>query len=134
MHCNNNPSITGRLFLCCLTALFLIAAVGCATWTDQKGVINKWRDDSVPPFEKGRTTQSDVIEALGPPSQVIALKDQVILYYLYEDMEGRAALFILFNWIKQRHRYDRAIFFFNEERILVEYAYSVERAPYEEEQ
>jgi hypothetical protein len=111
--------------------LFLLLA-GCGVTSQTQGVMNKWRDDSVQPFEKGRTTQSDVIERLGPPSQVIGLNDQVVFYYMREMVKSRGMFFVLFNWVSKQVSYDRAIFFFNADGVLTEYGYSHERIPYEE--
>lgn len=64
--------------------------------------------------------------ALGPPSQIIALKDQVVYYYLKETMAGSAYVLILYNNAKMRAEYDRAIFFFDDGGKLTRYAYSNE--------
>ena len=59
----------------------LLAAVvlsSCASYGSVDGVDNLWRDAPVDAFEKGVTTQSQVLEQLGPPSQLINLQDQTV--------------------------------------------------------
>ena len=112
--------------------VFLLLLFGCGVSVQRQGVVNKWRDESLPPFEKGRTTQAEVIERLGPPSQVIGLNDQVVFYYMRELVETKGIILLIFNWMNKRYSYDRAIFFFNTKGVLTDYAYSFERIPYEE--
>lgn len=105
---------------------------GCTTFRSEKGVVNKWRDPSLAAFEPGRTTASDVLKVLGPPSQLIALNNETIYYYLYEKRKGRGLILLLYNSIKETIAYDRAIFRFDAESVLLDYGYSLEAAPYEE--
>lgn len=109
--------------------LGLVLAQGCATKQSQLGVQNAWRNPTLPAFEKGRTTQSEVMRELGPPSQVIALHDQTLFYYLREQFKSRALFLILYNKTSERITYDRAIFFFNEDGILTDFALSNESIP-----
>lgn len=110
----------------------LISFGACANYTTQQGVQNKWRDESLPQVQVGKTTQAEVAKQFGPPSQVIALNDQVIFYYLLEQKKGKGAFFIIYNWLDNKTTYDRAIFFFNNKGILIDYAYSLEKVAYEE--
>ena len=102
---------------------------GCATKRSEMGVQNNWRAFSMPAFEKGRTTQSDVMRALGPPSQVIGLQDQTIFYYLREQSRTKSVFLVIYNQTSQRITYDRAIFFFNKQSVLSDFAYSLEAIP-----
>ncbi len=113
-------------------AVALIAAVlvsSCASYGSVDGVDNLWREVSVDDFEKGVTTQSQVLDELGPPSQLISLQDQTVFYYLTENMTGKGKIFIVWNSIRAETRYDRAIFFFDAEGVLQEYAFSKEQIP-----
>jgi hypothetical protein len=111
-----------------MTTLFtLVLLTGCASYGAVDGVDNLWRDISVDEFEKGVTTQADVLDRLGPPSQLINLQNQTVFYYLTEEMSGRGKLFIVWNQISAESRYDRAIFFFDTEGVLQEFAYSKEQ-------
>ena len=77
---------------------------GCATYDRSKGVRNLWRDPSVPPPVIGQTTQSDIIQVLGPPSQVIGLRNQTVFYYLKERSKGNGAIMLVYNWVKEDDR------------------------------
>lgn len=100
---------------------------GCASFERNQGVENAWRDPSVAAPVIGQTTESDIIKALGPPSQVIGLGDQTVFYYLMEHREGKAGIFLIYNWVKEDTIYDRAIFFFDQNGVLREYGFSKEK-------
>ena len=113
-----------------LPALLLTLAMmqpGCASFERNQGVANAWRDPTVAPPVIGQTTESDIIEALGPPSQVIGLRDQTVFYYLMERREGKGAIFLVYNWVKEDTIYDRAIFFFDRNGVLQQYGFSKEK-------
>jgi len=113
-----------------LPALLLALAImqpGCASFERNQGVANAWRDPSVAAPVIGQTTESDIIQALGPPSQVIGLRDQTVFYYLTERREGKGAILLLYNWVKEDTIYDRAIFFFDRNGVLREYGFSKEK-------
>ena len=114
-----------------LGVVFIWMLAGCGVTRQTQGVMNKWRDESIPPFEKGQTTQSEVIELLGPPSQVIALNDGVVYYYMREFVISKGLFLIVYNVVRKQVSYDRAIFFFNSEGILTDYGYSEEQIPNE---
>lgn len=118
------------VLLICIVAHLLMAGIGCTHRVSQKGVSNQWRDESLPPVQKGRTTQSEVLELFGPPSQVIALSDEVVFYYMLERSVFRSLFLALYNRSEEKIRYDRAIFFFDRNGVLAEYAYSREKVPY----
>jgi len=111
-----------------MTTLFAVVLLtGGVNYGAVDGVDNLWRAISVDEFEKGVTTQADVLDQLGPPSQLINLRKQTVFYYLTEEMSGRGKLFIVWNQISAESRYDRAIFFFDTRGVLKEFAYSKEQ-------
>jgi len=114
-----------QLFPVVLLTLAVISS-SCATYDRSQGVANTWRDPSVPAPVKGQSTQSDIIEALGPPSQVIGLRDQTVFYYLRERRKGNGAILLVYNWLSENVTYDRAIFFFDENGVLQDFGYSNE--------
>jgi len=111
-----------------LPATIIVAALailaGCASYERTRGVESAWRDPAIPAPVVGQTTQSEILEALGPPSQVIGLRDQTVFYYLRERDTGRGGIFIVYNWLKEDVTYDRAIFFFDAAGVLQDYGFS----------
>jgi hypothetical protein len=114
-----------------LLGLALSSLTGCMSKRGEMGVRNYWRDPSLPAFEKGRTTESDVMAALGPPSQVIALRDQTLFYYLREESRTSSMFLVIYNQTRQQISYDRAIFFFDTNSVLTKFSYSKEAIPHE---
>ena len=107
-----------------LPLLLAAAVTACVSYDRTKGVENTWRDPTAPALIVGTTTQADILKALGPPSQVIGLRDQTVFYYLRERGRGKGAVFIVYNWINENVSYDRAIFFFDTDGILLDYGLS----------
>ena len=109
-----------------LSVLFLsglmLAVGGCAQYENKRGVLEQWQDSSGQGFVRGQTTRQQVLEALGPPSQVIALGDETVLYYLFERSTGDGLILIVYNQFKVDTRYDRAIFFFDEDDRLTDFS------------
>jgi outer membrane protein assembly factor BamE (lipoprotein component of BamABCDE complex) len=86
---------TRHSFAVLMLGTCLCLLTGCVSKRGEMGVRNYWRDPSLATFEKGRSTQSDVMHALGPPSQVIALQDQTLFYYLREQSQTKAMFFLV---------------------------------------
>jgi len=107
-----------------LSLMVAAIATACVSYDRTKGVESTWRDPAVAAPIVGETTQSDILRTLGPPSQVIGLRDQTVFYYLKEQGRGRGAVFIVYNWINEDVSYDRAIFFFDADGILLDYGLS----------
>lgn len=114
-------------------AVLLLSLSSCATWNEDAGVENRWRADETPQWVAGQTSASDVLEHLGPPSQIVNLRDQVIYYYLRENLSGSGYFFLIYNKSESATRYDRAVFFFDTSDVLIRYAYSNETLDHEEE-
>lgn len=119
------------------TRLYFLGAVcgalliggGCANRQSQMGVENLWRTNPAPTFEIGKTTQSEVMKALGPPSQVIALQDQTLFYYLREQQKLQALSLMIYSHSREKIMYDRAVFFFDRGGVLHDFALSEEAIP-----
>src|SRR5262245_21306184 len=112
-----------------LALALTILLSACVSKRSAMGVQNKWRETPAPTFEKGRSTQSEVMHALGPPSQVIALSEQTLFYYLREQSRTKAFFLLIYNQTRQEIAYDRAIFFFNKNGVLTDFSYSAESVP-----
>lgn len=109
---------TFSLILVC----FLGLLQGCAQYENKRGVEVTWQPQALQDLEKGSTTRREVLTAFGPPSQVISMEGETVLYYLYERSEGDGLILIVYNRMRVDTRYDRAIFFFDDNDILTEYA------------
>jgi outer membrane protein assembly factor BamE (lipoprotein component of BamABCDE complex) len=103
----------------------LIVAVllsGCVRYENKRGVDVLWQPEVTAQLVKGKSTREDILTLLGPPSQLIALEDETVLYYLFERSKGDGMILIVYNRMKIRTRYDRAVFFFDENDTLRNYA------------
>jgi outer membrane protein assembly factor BamE (lipoprotein component of BamABCDE complex) len=109
-------------------ALILIAVVcaitlqACVQYESKRGVEVNWQSSVTQQLTRGESTRKDVLALLGPPSQVISMEDETVLYYLFERAKGSGMILILYNRMKIDTRYDRAIFFFDENDVLTEYS------------
>jgi outer membrane protein assembly factor BamE (lipoprotein component of BamABCDE complex) len=107
----------------------LAIPAGCINKTAQQGVANLWRAESAAGFERGVSTQQDVLARLGPPSQLIQIGDRSVFYYLRELRHERGAILLVYNQTRESVTYDRAIFFFDPRGVLSEFALSDEVVP-----
>ena len=117
-------------------ALVLILGVtllaGCVTAKHTTGVNNYWRASDVE-FTVGQTREQDVLDALGPPSQLIALHEYTVYYYLLEESDKKGIITIIYNANTQDVVYDRVIFFFDKHGVLQRWAKSKECLPLRQE-
>jgi hypothetical protein len=113
-----------------LSVVLMLA--GCTSDSGYSGVDNVWRSANPPAWEVGKTTETEVIDALGPPSQLIALDKETVYYYLREERKATGVFLLVYNWKNQKLVYDRAIFFFDKQGKLTKHSYSHEALPYEE--
>lgn len=121
-----------KMFKWMLCALFPVIW-GCASYSGNNGVENRWRSEQVPEWAVGKTTEQEVVDFLGPPSQLISLKNETVYYYLREHKNGKGLVTLIYNWGHQDLTYDRAVFFFDDQGILTKHSYSLEALPYEED-
>ena len=106
-----------------LAALFCATMLqACVQYESKRGVDVTWQSSVTQQLARGESTRKDVMTLLGPPSQVISLEDETVLYYLFERAKGSGIILILYNRLKINTRYDRAIFFFDENDVLTEYS------------
>lgn len=109
----------------------MLLAVGlttsCVNLKNERGVEKRWgseRPENAPEWAKGKTTKGEVLEHLGPPSQVVAVGDETVFYYLREKVSGRAVVLFVYNKVQVKAGYDRAIFFFDKSGRLNDFAVS----------
>ncbi|SDK48305.1 hypothetical protein SAMN05660337_0594 [Maridesulfovibrio ferrireducens] len=122
-----------RIFTLVMLFSIVFGLSACASYERTTGVDNTWRSKDVPVFEIGVTTQADVIKALGPPSQIITLKEKPVFYYLHEHRKGGGVFLLIFNYANDKAVYDRAVFFFDAEGVMEDFSFSKESVPYEPE-
>jgi hypothetical protein len=118
------PSVA---FVLLLSLLALTS--GCVSKSSTQGVENRWRAEPAPVFERGKSTEHDVLSALGPPSQVINAGNRTVFYYLLEAKRSRGVILIIYNQTVERIVYDRAIFFFDAQGHLTDFSTSNEKVP-----
>jgi hypothetical protein len=100
----------------------IIVGLVCGCVSYERGAGLDWRGDAGLSFAPGHTTESDVLTALGPPSQMISLGERSAFYYLREKTRGRAAVFVFYNRMTEDIRYDTAVFFFDARGVLTHWA------------
>ena len=105
-----------------VTVLCAITLQACVQYESKRGVDVNWQPSVTQQLTRGESTRKDVLALLGPPSQVISLEEETVLYYLFERAKGSGIILILYNRMKIDTRYDRAIFFFDENNVLTEYS------------
>lgn len=105
-----------------LVALSLSLLQACAQYENKRGVEVNWQSAVTDGLVIGQSTRQDILTLLGPPSQVISMNDETVLYYLFEHSEGDGLILIVYNRMRIKTRYDRAIFFFDDNDLLTEYS------------
>ena len=106
-----------------LAVAFCLGLVtACAQYQNKRGVDVTWQSTVINSLAKGESSRSDVLDLLGPPSQVISLQDETVLYYLFERSDGDGLILVVYNRFRIDTGYDRAIFFFDENDRLTDYA------------
>ena len=105
-----------------LLSFVLALLAGCVQFESKRGVEVNWKKAVTEQLVQGQSTRREVLEILGPPSQVIGLDNESALYYLFEHSDGEGMILIVYNRVQIDTRYDRAIFFFDENDLLTDYA------------
>jgi outer membrane protein assembly factor BamE (lipoprotein component of BamABCDE complex) len=105
-----------------LIAASLVMTTGCVRFDSKRGVHVAWQEAVLARFKVGETHRQDVLKALGPPSQIIALERETVLYYLFEKTRGEGMILILYNQVDIDTDYDRAVFFFDSNDLLTEFS------------
>jgi len=104
--------------------LLLVALAGCIHSDSARGVEPRWEELGPDAFVRGSTTRSEVLERLGPPSQILSLAEGTAFYYLLETTRARGVILVLYNDRGERTRYSRAVFFFDDQGTLTDFAVS----------
>ncbi len=111
-----------------LVLVITLSLTACLQFRSKRGVEVNWQAAVTEQLESGKSTRADVMTLLGPPSQIIALEKETALYYLFERTAGQGYILVLYNRFEIDARYDRAVFFFDENDVLREYSTHVHQA------
>ena len=106
-----------------LIALACTVSPACVNTSSERGVEPRWQEVGSDAFVAGTTTRADVLELLGPPSQIVSLKAETAFYYMLEATRSKGVILVVYNNRNERTRYDRAVFFFDAENVLTEHAF-----------
>ena len=117
-----------RLTAGIIACLFAALLTGCVQYENKRGVEVTWQDTVTRHLVPGETSRKDVLALLGPPSQVISLEEESVLYYLFERSKGNGYILILYNRMEINTHYDRAIMFFDANDVLTDYATKIDEA------
>ena len=109
-----------------LVLLITVPLTACLQFRSERGVEVNWQSNVTEQLESGKSTRDDVMKLLGPPSQIISLDEETAFYYLFERTAGEGYILVLYTRFTVDARYDRAVFFFDENGVLVEHALSAE--------
>jgi hypothetical protein len=106
-----------------LIAFLFTVSTACISAESDRGVEPRWREIGADKFVPGATTRGDVLELLGPPSQLISLGEETAFYYMLEETREKGLVLLVYNSRKEQTRYDRAVFFFDAQGVLTDRAF-----------
>lgn len=103
----------------------LSAALGsCVNSNSARGVEPLWEQLGADELVRGRTTRGEVLQRLGPPSQILSLAEGTAYYYLFETTQARGVVLVVYNNRSEHTSYSRAVFFFDAQGTLTDFALS----------
>jgi outer membrane protein assembly factor BamE (lipoprotein component of BamABCDE complex) len=114
--------LTLRLITLTLTLVLLQA---CAQYDNKRGVEVNWQPAVLNQLTVGESTRKEVLALMGPPSQVISMQEETVLYYLFSESKGKGFVLLVYNQFNIDTQYDRAIFFFDDNNVLTEYSATI---------
>lgn len=117
-------SLPWRHVMLAVCILSLLCSTGCTRTRTERGIEPIWQTLEASSLVSGVTTKGDILERLGPPSQVITHDRGEVFYYLHEEAQTRGLVLLVYNRSQTDTRYDRAIFFFDAQGTLNDYAIS----------
>ncbi len=118
------PSIFSADSLAMLLTCGLLSA-SCINSSSSRGVGAPLTEPVFADFERGETTRADVLARLGPPSQVLSMEHETAFYYVMESIRSKGLILLLYNTHSEVAEYDRAVFFFDDDHVLTDYALTV---------
>jgi hypothetical protein len=80
----------------CLVVTAALLASGCAFSRGSLG--DQFEDEKIAAIQKGRTTKSEILTALGAPDRIIPLNGRDLYQYYHYDLKAGSLLLILINF------------------------------------
>ena len=111
-----------KVYQSVIAFLLITLLSSCVNYSRDSGVENLWRQPQT--FTNGTTTSQQVLTALGPPSQVLAIGKKTIYYYLKEQVKREGLILLIYNETTEISVFDRAMFIFDQQGVLVDFSYS----------
>ena len=111
-----------RFFRIAAPLLAIVLLQACAQYDNKRGVEVNWQSSVTSGLKTGESTRKDVLDLLGPPSQLISMDGESALYYLFASSQGEGLILGVYNRWDIDTRYDRAIFFFDDNEVLTEFS------------
>jgi hypothetical protein len=112
-----------RSLMAVLGSIACVLLSACINTTSERGVEAAWRTVEAGAFADGETTRGEVLELLGPPSQILSLEGETAFYYMVEKTHAKGLILIVYNDRDEHTVYDRAVFFFDDDGVLTEHAF-----------
>ena len=109
-------------------ALLPILFSSCIRARSDRGVEARWHEIDPASFQSGTTTRREILDLLGPPSQILSFEGGTAFYYLLETTQSNGTILLVYNVRNEETSYDRAVFFFDEEGLLSDFATTEEPA------
>ena len=81
--------------------------------------------ESTADFVRGETTRAELLERLGPPSQILSMESETAFYYVLESIHSKGMILLVYNTTSETADYDRAVFFFDDDGVLTDFAVTV---------
>ncbi|MDP7035450.1 MAG: hypothetical protein QF752_13255 [Planctomycetota bacterium] len=121
-----------RWFITLFMLISVCALTACSGSGRRVGIPNRWRSPDIQ-FTTNKTTEEDVLRILGPPSQIVAIHQRTVYFYVLEETSSLRLGLLIFAWSSFDVEYDRAIFFFDKNGRLEKYALSPKSLVYEDD-
>ena len=111
-----------RISRIALLLLSISLLQACVMYDNKRGVEVNWDANALSQLSEGKSTRKDVLELLGPPSQIISLHDESAFYYLFSDSAAKGFVTMFYNRVDIETTYDRAVFFFDSNDVLTTFS------------
>ena len=81
-----------------LLALFVVVSTSaCINMRSDRGVEARWHHIDADDFAPGKTTRGEILEELGPPSQILSIAEGSAFYYMLETTRAKGIILLVYN-------------------------------------